>query len=61
MDVPETRYVRSDDAAIAYSVTGDGPIDLVHMPGFISHVEFLWEYEPSARSSAGWRRSPGWC
>ena len=49
MDVPETRYVRSGEASIAYSVIGDGPIDLVYLPGFISHVELLWDYEPSAR------------
>ncbi len=49
MDIPETRYARSGDAAIAYSVAGEGPIDLVCLPGFISHVEHLWEGEPSAR------------
>jgi pimeloyl-ACP methyl ester carboxylesterase len=31
---------------IAYRVFGDGPIDLVMVPGFISHVEYAWK-EPS--------------
>ena len=46
---PETRYVRSGDVAIAYSVTGDGPIDLVYLPGYVSHIECLWEGERSGR------------
>jgi len=40
---PETRYARSGDVSIAYQVTGDGPFDVVHVPGFVSHVEFAWE------------------
>ena len=49
MDVPDTRYVRSGDVDIAYSVTGDGPVDLVYLPGYVSHVEGLWDGERSAR------------
>jgi class 3 adenylate cyclase len=41
--VPTTRYVRSDDTSIAYQVTGDGPLDLLFMTGWISQVEQLWE------------------
>jgi pimeloyl-ACP methyl ester carboxylesterase len=40
---PETRYVRSGDVHIAYQVIGDGPIDLVFVPGFVSHLELIWE------------------
>jgi pimeloyl-ACP methyl ester carboxylesterase len=43
---PETRYAKSGDMHIAYQVVGDGPIDLVLVPGFFSHVEYAWE-EPS--------------
>ena len=43
MDVPETRYARSGDVSIAYQVTGEGPFDVVHVPGFVSHVELGWE------------------
>jgi pimeloyl-ACP methyl ester carboxylesterase len=39
----ETRYAKSGDLHIAYQVTGSGPIDLVMVPGFISHVELLWD------------------
>lgn len=43
---PPTRYARSGGVSIAYQVTGDGPLDLVLVPGFVSHVELLWE-EPN--------------
>src|SRR5438270_13292063 len=43
---PETRYARSGDIHIAYQVVGDGPIDLVYVPSWISQVEHYWE-EPS--------------
>jgi pimeloyl-ACP methyl ester carboxylesterase/DNA-binding CsgD family transcriptional regulator/class 3 adenylate cyclase len=43
---PRTRYARSGDLSIAYQVVGDGPIDLVHVPAFISHLEYAWA-EPS--------------
>ena len=46
---PETRYALSGDLRIAYQVIGDGPIDLVHVPGWVSHVEYGWE-EPSLAS-----------
>jgi class 3 adenylate cyclase len=38
---PETRYAKSGDVHIAYQVIGDGPIDLVIVPGWVSHLEFL--------------------
>src|SRR5438874_11493109 len=43
---PETRYARSGDVHIAYQVVGDGPVDLVYVPSWISQVEHYWE-EPS--------------
>jgi class 3 adenylate cyclase len=46
---PRTRYARSGDAAIAYQVHGDGPIDVVFLAGLISHVEHLWEEPALAR------------
>ena len=36
---PQARYARRDDVNIAYQVVGDGPIDLLWAPGFISHVD----------------------
>jgi pimeloyl-ACP methyl ester carboxylesterase/class 3 adenylate cyclase len=41
--MPETRYALSGDVNIAYQVQGDGPADIIVVPGFISHVEFLHE------------------
>jgi pimeloyl-ACP methyl ester carboxylesterase len=43
VDLPETRYARSGDVAIAYQVTGDGPFDVVFIPPFLSHVELFWK------------------
>lgn len=40
---PETRYARSGDIHIAYQVTGNGPIDVVFVQGFISNLEVQWE------------------
>jgi pimeloyl-ACP methyl ester carboxylesterase len=42
-ELPTTRYTRSGDVSVAYQVMGDGPIDLIVVPGFISHVEFFHE------------------
>ena len=38
-----TRYARNGEARIAYQVIGDGPFDLIAVPGFVSNVEYLWE------------------
>ena len=42
--VPETRYAKSGDVHIAYQVLGDGPIDLLFVPGFVSNVEATWQH-----------------
>jgi pimeloyl-ACP methyl ester carboxylesterase len=46
---PTTRYAKSGDYSIAYQIVGDGPIDLVYVPGFVSHVEHAWEDPDFAR------------
>ena len=43
MDRPETRYTKSGDVNIAYQVIGEGPFDLIWVPGWISNVEESWE------------------
>jgi class 3 adenylate cyclase len=48
--VTETRYAQSGDLSIAYRVIGDGPVDLMIAPGFVSHVEALWEWPEAARA-----------
>ena len=39
---PTTRYARSGEMHIAYQVVGNGPIDLVFVPSWISQVEHYW-------------------
>ena len=46
---PETRYAKSGDVNIAYQVVGEGPSDLVYVPGWISNVELMWEEPAHAR------------
>jgi pimeloyl-ACP methyl ester carboxylesterase len=41
--VPTTRYARSGDASIAYQVSGDGPLDLLFVTGWLTQLEQLWE------------------
>ncbi|HYZ19312.1 MAG TPA: adenylate/guanylate cyclase domain-containing protein [Gaiellaceae bacterium] len=43
---PETRYTKSGDLNIAYQVAGEGPFDLIYVPGWISNVELMWD-EPA--------------
>ena len=40
---PPVKYAMSGDVAIAYCVSGEGPLDLVFAPGFISHIDHQWE------------------
>src|SRR5437763_301184 len=39
---PQTRYATSGDIHIAYQVVGEGPVDLVFVPGFVSHLDLQW-------------------
>jgi class 3 adenylate cyclase len=43
MNPPETRYARSGDVHIAYQVAGNGVIDLVFVPGFVTNIDLFWE------------------
>jgi pimeloyl-ACP methyl ester carboxylesterase/class 3 adenylate cyclase len=47
IELPVTRYALSGDVSIAYQVMGDGPVDMILIPGFMSHIEFQHEL-------AGW-------
>jgi len=53
MEIPETRYARSGDVNIAYQVFGDGPFDLVVVPGYVSNLDLSWQNEPHARFLRG--------
>jgi pimeloyl-ACP methyl ester carboxylesterase/DNA-binding CsgD family transcriptional regulator len=37
------RYVQNAGASIAYQIVGSGPVDLVFIPGFVSHLELSWD------------------
>ena len=39
----ETRYATSGDVRIAYQVVGEGPRDLVLVPGWVTNIEMFWE------------------
>src|ERR1700756_2215106 len=42
--LPLTHYALSGDVNIAYQVMGDGPVDLVMVPGVVSHIDFSHEF-----------------
>ena len=46
---PTTRYAKSGEVHVAYQVFGDGPVDLVLAPGFVSHIENYWDEPAFAR------------
>jgi len=46
---PETRYAKSGEVHIAYQVFGQGSVDLVLVPGFISNLEETWQIPSAAR------------
>jgi pimeloyl-ACP methyl ester carboxylesterase len=48
-NIPETRYAKSGDVHVAYQVMGSGPLDLVLIPGFISHLDLHLEEPHIAR------------
>jgi pimeloyl-ACP methyl ester carboxylesterase len=57
-ETPLTRYVKSDDVHIAYQVFGEGPFDLLFVPGFVSNVEATWRWPDY---SAFFRRLASFC
>jgi class 3 adenylate cyclase/dienelactone hydrolase len=46
---PITRYAKSGDVHVAYQVFGEGPLNLVIAPFFVSNIEVWWEYPDAAR------------
>ena len=53
MNVPETKYAWNGDVALAYQIIGDGPVDLLYLEGYASHVELNWESRYLARFLRG--------
>jgi class 3 adenylate cyclase len=52
-DLPETRYAWNGDVALAYQVFGQGPVDLVYLQGYTSHVDLNWASPYLARFLRG--------
>src|SRR5271170_6018924 len=46
---PDTRYAKSGDVHVGYQVFGEGPINLVIVPGFVSNIELFWDQPELAR------------
>lgn len=44
-----TRYARGAGVHLAFQTHGAGPLDILVLPGFVSHVERIWE-EPRCRA-----------
>jgi predicted ATPase/pimeloyl-ACP methyl ester carboxylesterase/DNA-binding winged helix-turn-helix (wHTH) protein len=44
----DVRYARTGSVNVAYEVTGNGPVDIVLVSGFVSHLEVDWEDDRSA-------------
>jgi len=49
MHPPRTRYAKSGEVHVAYQVFGEGPVDLVMAPGFVSHIDNYWTEPRFAR------------
>ena len=43
MEPIKTRYAKNGDISVAYQIFGEGDVDLVMVPGFISHIENYWD------------------
>ncbi len=49
-EMPETQFTRTDGVDIAYQVVGSpGQLDLLFIPGWVSHLEMMWELPEFAR------------
>ena len=47
--VPTTHYAKAGDVHIAYQAFGEGPVNLILAPGFVSHIENYWDDPRCAR------------
>ena len=47
--IPTTRYAKSGDVHVAYQIFGEGPVNFVFVPGFISQIENYWDEPGFAR------------
>ena len=43
LEPPKTKYAKSGSLHIAYQTVGEGPVDLLFVPGWVSNIELAWE------------------
>ena len=49
MEAPQTHYLEHEGVNIAWQMFGDGPAEILFIPGWVSNVDQFWEYpEPRA-------------
>ena len=46
--MPQTRFARSGDLSIAYQVLGEGDVDVILVPQWLSNIEQYWENPTAA-------------
>lgn len=46
---PRVKYVKAGTINLAYQVVGNGPVDLVLSPGWVTHLDLAWDIPPLAR------------
>jgi class 3 adenylate cyclase len=46
---PEVHYAKGPEGHVAYQVSGDGPVDIVFVPDWVTNVEVMWEEPAVAR------------
>ncbi len=39
---PKTNYTKSGNFNIAYQVIGEGPVDIIYIPGWVSNIDMMW-------------------
>ncbi|UKM66545.1 alpha/beta fold hydrolase [Flavobacteriaceae bacterium GSB9] len=39
---PRTNYTKSGAFNIAYQVIGEGPVDIIYIPGWVSNIDMMW-------------------
>ena len=61
MEAPRTEFLEHDGVSIAWQVFGEGPAEILFIPGWISNVDMFWQYPGAARVLHRARdASPGW-
>ena len=57
---PVTRYAKSADVHIAYQVFGEGPVNLILAPPFVSNIENYWTFRIWSGGCFVWQALRGW-